>query len=417
MDFGIAISGLNASSTSIDTIGNNISNASTVGFKTAITEFAAQYLPPIGGGSAQSGGAGVKVTTVAQQFTQGSISSTGNNLDVAIDGSGFFQLDNNGATQYTRNGQFHVDAFGYLVSSNGARVQGYASNSNGGVVTGTVGDLLIPQSEIAPTTTTTIKGNLNLDSRSTPIPSTTTFSTQDQTSFNNESSVTVYDTLGNPHTLTNYFALATVNPSGGSTWNVYSTVDGAAVTSTQPDTLAFSANGVLQGANGSTTSNVVSLTAPQINGSTTPLSMNYDFSGTTQFGSAFAVTSLSQDGGGPGILTGFSFAPNGVITGTYSNGKTGSLGQVTLTNFANPQGLERNGDNTWTATATSGTPIAAAPPGSNGTGSVQGSSLESSNVDLTSQLVHLITAQRDYQANAQTVKTLDSMFNTINTLR
>ncbi len=522
MDFGIAISGLNASSTSIDTIGNNISNASTVGFKTAVTEFAAQYLPPIGGGSAQSGGAGVKVQQVAQQFTQGSITNTGNSLDVAIDGNGFLQLNNNGATQYTRNGQLQVDAQGYLVSSNGARVQGYAANGSGGVIAGTVTDLKIPTVESAPTVTSVVKGNLNLDSRST-VPTTTVFSPSDQTSFNNESSVVVYDSLGNPHTLSNYFKLSATPAAGGpSIWDVYSYLDGksatssagvpsvtpqssntgitsttdvtttagsgttaydainllysdangwtgtdatqtgAAVTVTSttnadgsttlalstllngvtetgptvtlsasdipsagdrlsvqqaPATLTFNASGALVGANGSTSSNIVSLAAPLTNGSTTPLAINYDFTGTTQYGSSFAVTALSQNGGGPGILTGFSFSPDGTITGTYSNGKTGALGQVTLTNFVNPQGLQRNGDNTWVATALSGTPIAAAPAGSNGTGSLQGSSLESSNVDLTKELVNLITAQRDYQASAQTVKTLDAMFNTIDTLR
>jgi len=522
MDFGIAISGLNASSTSIDTIGNNIANASTVGFKTAVTEFAAQYLPPVGGGASKSGGAGVVVEQVAQLFTQGSITNTGNNLDVAIDGSGFLQLNNNGVTQFTRNGQLQIDANGYLVAGSGARVQGYPANGSGGVTAGTIGDIKIPTSESAPSATTTINGNLNLDSRST-VPKTSTFSPIDQTSFNNESSVTVYDSLGNPHTLTNYFKLPAAPDAGGpTTWDVYSYLDGYPTTSSAgvpavtaastnagitsaadvtglagsgltsndnftlsysttngwtgtntshtgavvtvtpttnadgtttlaissvfngttdsgptltlsaldtpadgdqlsvsqpPATLTFNAAGGLVGAQGSTSSNIVALKSAITNGSSTPLTMNYDFTGSTQYGSSFAVTALSQNGGGPGTLTGFSFSPNGTITGTYSNGKTGALGQVTLTNFANPQGLERNGNNTWVATAASGGPIAAAPPGSNGTGTLQGASLESSNVDLTKQLVDLITAQRDYQADAQTVKTLDAMFNTINTLR
>jgi len=422
MDFGIAISGLGAASTSIDTIGNNISNASTVGFKDAVTVFAAQYLPPIGGGSAQSGGAGVAVQQVAQQFTQGSISTTGNNLDVAIDGSGFIQLDDNGTIKYTRNGQLQIDANGYLVSSNGAKVMGYPSNGKGGVTIGTVTSIKIPTTESAPTPTAVINGNLNLDSRS-KIPTAAVFSPTDQTSYNNESSISVFDSLGNPHTLTNYFALASTTAGGPSVWNVYSTIDGNPVTSGSPSTLNFNAAGSLVGANGSATSNIVALTFdPQnssglANGSITPQSINFDFTGSTQFGSAFSVTALSQDGGGPGSLTGYSFTSDGTIRGTYSNGKTGALGQLTLTSFTNPQGLERNGDNSWTATAQSGNPIAPAPPGSNGTGSLRGSALEASNVDLTQQLVGLITAQRDYQASAQTIKTLDSMFNTLNTLR
>lgn len=415
MDFGIAISGLTAASSNIDTIGNNISNASTVGFKHAVDVFAAQYLPPIGGGSAQSGGAGVLVEQVAQQFSQGSITSTGNALDVAIDGKGFIQLVANGTTSYTRNGQLQIDANGFLVASNGARVQGYPSDGKGGVVIGTVSDIKIPTAESSPTATTTINGNLNLDSRSA-IPVTTTFSPTDQTSYNNESSVSVYDSLGNPHTLTNYFALASQTANGPSVWDVYSTVDGNAVASGSPATLTFSAAGSLTGANGGTTK-IIPLSFALTNGASTTQSINFDFSGTTQFGSAFSVTALSQNGGGPGTLTGYSFSPNGTITGSYSNGKSGALGQLTLTSFTNPQGLERNGDNSWTATALSGNPIAAAPPGSNGTGSLKGSALEQSNVDLTQELVSLITAQRDYQASAQTVKTIDAMFNTLDTLR
>lgn len=522
MDFGIALSGLAASSSSIDTIGNNISNASTVGFKTAINEFSAQYLPAIGGGVAESGGAGVSVTQIAQLFSQGSITTTSNNMDVAIDGNGFLQLDNNGTIRYTRNGQLQVDSSGYLVSSNGLRVQGYPSDGNGGLLTGVIADIKIPTTQSPPTATSNITGILNLDSRSTVPTNASAFSPTDQASYNNESSVTIYDTLGNPHTLTNYFQLpALPSPGGPTTWNVYSYMDGqpvssssgvptvaansantgitsntgitttagtgatindifslstsdgtnwtgtdtttktsvtvtpttntdgsitlaitpssgtgpsitipagtvpaagdALVVSQPPATLTFNAAGALTGASPAITTpsrpDAIQLTVPEGNGSTTPMSVSFDFSGTTQFGSSFGVTSLGQNGVGPGSIAGFSFAADGKIIGSYTNGKQQPLGQVTLTSFVNPNGLARDGDNTWAATAASGVPNTPSAPGSNGTGALRGGALESSNVDLTKELVSLIVAQRNYQASAQTVKTVDQMLTTITSLR
>ncbi len=423
MGFQQGLSGLNAAAKNLDVIGNNVANANTVGFKQSQAQFADVYANAQGGSTGAAVGIGVKVATIAQQFGQGNITATGNPLDMAISGQGFYQLDNNGAIAYSRNGQFQMDQNGFIVNSQGHKLTGYPVNTLTGVIaTGSAGPLQLPTAAIQPLPTTTSLVGLNLDSRDT-VPATAVFNPTDPTSYNSSTAMTIYDSLGNNHIATFYFqkAAAPVN-----TWNAFMTVDnlptnGVATvppTGTSLGTLTFSATGLLTAPAGPPLG-VIAVPAGGIvyaNGSTTPQPMTMDFSTSTQFGAPFGVTTLNQNGYTSGLLNGFSTSADGTIVGRYTNGKSQPLGQVLLVNFANPQGLQPLGNNEWSSTGTSGQPLVGV-PGTSSLGILQSGATEDSNVDLTAELVNMITAQRVYQANAQTIKAQDTIMQTITNLR
>jgi len=419
MSFQQGLSGLNAASKNLDSLGNNIANSSTVGFKSSQTEFADVFASSLAGGGASQVGIGTNVAAVTQQFTQGNITGTNNPLDVAINGQGFFRLSNQGTTVYSRNGQFKLDSQGFLVNSSGANLTGYPA-INGVVASGTLTNLQIPTANLAPQVTSTIGVGVNLDSRS-PVVTNTTFNPIDPTTYTQSTSLTLYDSLGGAQNLGLYFA-----KSASNTWNVYGTITNPSGTTailnagappTPLGTLTFSA------ANGALTASTVTLPAiPGLQLGTGAATLaaiaanNFTFSSSTQYGTPFGVNQLAQNGYTSGRPTGFSVGTDGVIIGSYSNGQTLKLGQVQLSNFRNPNGLQPLGNNAWAETSTSGQPL----PGSPGTGSLgvlQSSAVEDSNVDLTKELVDMITAQRDYQANAQTIKTQDQVLQTLVNLR
>jgi flagellar hook protein FlgE len=528
MGFQQGLSGLDAASKSLDAIGNNVANSSTVGFKSSTVEFADVFASSLTGAGGSQIGIGTQVANVAQQFTQGNVTSTSNPLDIAINGGGFFRMDTNGSITYSRNGQFQLDKNGYIVDSGGAHLTGYAVNAQGVLATGAPSDLQISSATLSPSATTSAKEVLNLDSRES-VPTTTPFSASDSTSFNNSDSISVYDSLGNSHMLQTYYV-----KTGANSWNVYATNDGSPIgytagtpaTNTGASVVAsgaptsftaipagtFSINGVsigavaagtnaiTQGANvaaainaanitnvtatanpatgvvtisnsaatpstvismngsatsasaaatdqttllaqtglGSTQMGTQSVYAPigQLNfkgdgsidtstttlpltipmstttGAYTPFSVTLDYTGSSQYGADFSVSSLTQNGYASGNLSGFSVGDDGTIIGNYSNGQSATLGQVVLANFTNPNGLQSLGKNQWGETANSGQPIIGA-PGSGTLGALQSSAVEDSNVDLTSELVNMITAQRAYQANAQTIKTEDQVMQTL----
>ncbi|MDO8703259.1 MAG: flagellar hook protein FlgE [Undibacterium sp.] len=446
MGFQQGLSGLNAASKSLDVIGNNIANANTVGFKAAQAQFSDVFANSLSGAGGSSVGIGVKIAGIVQQFTQGNISSTNNPLDIAINGSGFFRMSNNGAITYSRNGQFQLDKNGGIVNAAGLQLTGYVADANGVLSTGAAAPLIINTSDIPPKETDIATALLNLDSRALvpgtqlpvaapPVIVPIAFSISDPLTYNNATSVAVFDSLGNSHVLQTFYVRvdpATRVPVAPATaqWDVFASVDGVLITkpAVAPapadvmGTLSFNALGKLTGATppfAATDPNALAIAIPVTSGAVTPIStptIKFDLTGTTQFGSTFSVNSLKQDGYTSGKLSKFNTGKDGTIVGSYTNGKTSVLGQVALANFTNPNGLQSLGDNQWTETSTSG-PSLVGGPTSGSLGALTSSATEDSNTDLTGDLVNLITAQRIYQANAQTIKTQDQVLQTLVNLR
>ncbi len=406
MSFQTGLSGLNASSRSLDVIGNNIANANTTGMKSSRAEFGdliAASLGAGGGGSGGTAGIGVAVATIAQQFTQGNISTTGNSLDVAINGGGFFQLTQpDGSMAYTRDGEFKLDKDGYIITNTGANVMGYPTDNAGNPTSVSIEKLQLPTSAPIPASATTaITAEFNLDSRA-PVAASVTPPTP-RTTYG--TSLTVYDSQGATVPVNLYFTKVASTTTDN--WDVYDVATGG----TALFQLQFDANGSL-------TSPATSpiLTIPTPSAVTPSITATLDIGDVTQFGASFAVSNLTQDGYAPGELTGLSIGESGVITTRYSNGQTQYNGQITLADFRNVQGLEPLGGNAWAATFQSGLPVQGS-PGDGRFGALRAGSLEESNVDLTSELVNMMTAQRSYQANAQTIKTQDQIMSTLVNLR
>lgn len=412
MAFQTGLSGLNVAAADLDVIGNNVANSATVGFKSSRAEFADVYAASLSGGGGSQIGLGSRVAAVGQHFTQGTLTATNNPLDLAINGKGFFRISDSGAIYYTRNGQFHLDSDGYVVSTGGLQLTGYAADVGGNIVLSTPVPLQISSSQLAPSPTSKFLVDLNLDSRETPPP-TATFDPADPTSFTQSTSGSVYDTLGNAHVFTLYFVKTAVNGQ----WDLHGSVDGTPLANVDlgagpgaPVSLGFDSSGVL------TSAMPVPVSLTVAGGAITPLSLSVDMTGSTQFGADFGINSLSQNGYTSGRLAGINVGSDGIIVGNYTNGQTKNLGQVALSTFANPQGLRPMGNNRWEESSDSGLPITGV-PGNGSFGPIQSSAVEESNVDLTAELVRMITAQRVYQANAQTIKTQDAMLQTLVNLR
>jgi flagellar hook protein FlgE len=406
MSFQQGLSGLNIAAKNLDAIGNNVANASTIGYKSARAEFADVFANSLAGGAGVQIGIGAQVAAVRQQFSQGNIVTTSNPMDVAINGSGFYRLSSNGTISYARNGQFSLDRDGYIVTNSGARLTGYPADANGQIVASTPLDLQVSLANIAPRATADARVAINLDSREAAPAAA--FDIADPTSYNSSTAMTVYDSQGNAHTMTLYFRKSAAN-----TWDVFGAANGAVLNGGAAlGTLNFGGNGLLPG-------NVtMNASIPLANGAATPLAFPITFpvSEMTQFGVNFAVSQLQQDGFTTGRLAGFAIGSDGVILGRYTNGQTRAQGQIVLANFVNAQGLAALGGNEWAETSESGQPLVAS-PGSGSLGTLQSGALEEANVDLTEELVKMITAQRVYQANAQTIRTQDQVMQTIVNLR
>lgn len=510
MSFQQGLSGLNGAAKSLDVIGNNIANASTVGFKGSQAQFADVYANSLNGAGGNQAGIGTKVSQIAQQFTQGNIESSSNPLDIAINGAGFFRTTVAGATQYSRNGQFSLDKEGYMVNAQGAQLTGYQTGPTGNLLAGSPVPIQISTADLKPVATTTVKTELNLDSRE-ENPTKSPFDVNDTASYNKQIPIDVYDTLGNPHVMSSYYVR-----TGAGAWDVYVANDGmevnnlkvaasaqgttapfaavnaardawtaasqtvpsdpvaianalsnyaaqasqlvvaaaadpaignatpaqqaaignaallsggvlgntpadvdkdiAAAVNLQPakiGTLQFDAKGTLS----STTAPLaVNLTIFPPTGAANVLPVTLNYTGSTQYGAATSEKKSIQDGYTAGHLQRFSASGDGVILGQYSNGQSQALGQIVLANFANPNGLSPLGNNAWAETSNSGVALIGTPT-SGSLGVLQSSAVENSNVDLTAELVNMITAQRVYQANAQTIKTQDSVLQTLVNLR
>jgi flagellar hook protein FlgE len=505
MSFQQGLSGLNGAAKQLDVIGNNIANASTVGFKGSQAQFADVYANSLNGAGGNLAGIGVKVSQIAQQFTQGNIESSNNPLDIAINGAGFFRTVVAGATQYSRNGQFSLDKDGFMVNAQGAKLTGYTAGPSGNILAGSPQPIQINTADLKPVATTRVDTEINLDSGSA-IPVTAPFNASDPTSYNKQTPIDVFDSLGNPHVMSTFYV-----KTGGGEWDVYSAVDGVEITNqrvaaaAQEDPASVTARANFQtaaatppgntapqavayaqaagtavrnaaaaaGASAATLAAIqtaansagttvginpdqidaliaeavnvpavrsgylrfdtagalsASAMAPQTlplsidlpifpaTGSDNVLTLDLNFANSTQYGAATSEKKTTQDGYTAGQLQRFSAGPDGIILGQYSNGQSHALGQIVLANFANPNGLTPLGNNAWAETSASGNPLIGT-PNSGSLGVLQSSSVENSNVDLTAELVNMITAQRVYQANAQTIKTQDSVLQTLVNLR
>ncbi|ALV56859.1 flagellar hook protein FlgE [Burkholderia cenocepacia] len=410
MGYQQGLSGLAGASNALDVIGNNIANANTVGFKSSTAQFADMYANSVATSVNTQIGIGTSLNSVQQQFGRGTINTTNSSLDVAINGNGFFQMSNNGVTTYSRDGTFQRDKNGFIVDSQGRNLMGYAANAGGVINTAQTVPLQAPTTNIAPTATTKITGQFNLNSQDT-VPTKTPFSATDNTTYNYTTSIQVYDSLGGSQAVNMYFV-----KSAAGTWEAYAGVQGGATTDL--GTITFDTSGAIQSTTtGTPATPTASLgqfqfTVPNTDGSATPQKLTLDLTGTTQYGGKDGVNNLAQDGYASGTLTTYSIGADGKLTGNYSNGQTAVLGLIALANFNNPNGLVNLGGNQYAESAASGVPQVSA-PGSTNHGTLQGSALENSNVDLTSQLVNLITAQRNYQANAQTIKTQQTVDQTL----
>ncbi|MES2228556.1 MAG: flagellar hook protein FlgE [Pseudomonadota bacterium] len=417
MSFQQGLSGLNASSKNLEVIGNNVANANTIGAKASRAEFGDMYASAINGTSI---GIGVNLQAVTQQFTQGNITTTDNPLDLAINGTGFFEVSNGSQTLYTRNGQFQADKDGFLTTNAGLKLVGYPAAKDGTIQPGAAVPLQLPTGGVDPNPTSKVTIQMNLDARkATTLPATTPqIDFTDAKTYNDATSVTVFDAKGQDVALTYYF-----QKSATDTWNVYATANGASVNvdgAGNPlpiTTINYPSNGGAPTSPLGTVPFDIPSTTNAAGATTLPITgVALDLTGSTQFGSGFGVTSMAQDGYAAGQLTGVTVENSGIVMATYSNGQAKPAGQLELATFRNPQGLSPLGGNLWARSYASGDPTVGT-PGSGNLGALQAGALEDSNTDLTAELVDMITAQRVYQANAQTIKTQDQVLQTLVNLR
>jgi len=419
MSFQQGLSGLNASSKNLEVIGNNVANANTIGAKESRAEFADMYASAINGTSI---GIGVNLQAVTQQFTQGNITTSDSPLDLAINGNGFFEVSNGSQTLYTRNGQFQADKDGFIANNAGLKLVGYPAAKDGTIQPGAAVPLQLPTGGVDPNPTSKVTIEMNLDARkattlASPVP-TPQVDFSDATTYNDATSVTVFDAKGQDVALTYYF-----QKSATDTWNVYATANGTSVNvdglgnPLPVTTIAFPPNGGTPTAPLGTVAMTIPSTTNAAGATTLAIpGVALDVTGATQFGSTFGVTSMAQDGYTAGQLTSVSIEKSGIVMATYSNGQSKPAGQLELATFRNPQGLSPLGGNLWARSYTSGDPTVGT-PGTGNIGQLQAGALEESNTDLTGELVNMITAQRVYQANAQTIKTQDQVLQTLVNLR
>jgi len=430
--FQQGLSGLNAAQRGLEVIANNVSNASVVGFKGSEAEFSDVFARAFNGARSTNGiGLGTSLAAVTQNFKQGNISVTGNPLDLAISGTGFFKVKaDNGDNIYTRNGQFTLNNEGLIVNARGDRLQGFPVDAATGRPSDVAQPILVPRGSIPPVATRSGSLELNLDARATPIAPALVFDPANLNTFNNSTSLTIYDELGGEHIMGVYMRKESDN-----LWNVYATVDGTQVDiakGTYTPTVApapplgaeleYGVDGLLEDlANGNLTVDLSRFVeanndVPFSSTGLAPNQFTFDMSKTTQYGSSFAIQNLRQDGFESSPFAGFDVGADGMLTISYANGQLVNHAQIGLYRFPNPEGLQPVGSNGWLATNSSGPELVSLSEDT-AFGIIQSGALEESNIDLTAELVAMISAQRVYQANSQTIKTQDSIFQTITNLR
>ncbi|WP_318368615.1 flagellar hook protein FlgE [Enterobacter sp.] len=424
MAFSQAVSGLNAAATNLDVIGNNIANSATYGFKSGTASFADMF-------AGSKVGLGVKVAGITQDFTDGTTTNTGRGLDVAISQNGFFRMvDANGSVFYSRNGQFKLDSDRNIVNMQGLQLTGYPATGTPPTIQQGANPtaISVPNTLMSAKTTTTAAMQINLNS-SDALPKVATFDVTNADSYNKKGSVTVYDSQGNAHDMNVYYVKTANNK-----WDVW-TQDASVAGSTAAKSaqMSFDNNGNLDEVsnytlNTTTTPATWDLattpnTQPQINITTgalngaVPANFSLSFLNSMQQNTGSNnIVATSQNGYRPGDLVSYQINDDGTVVGNYSNEQTQLLGQIVLANFANNEGLQSEGDNVWSASGASGVALLGT-AGNGNFGTLTNGALEASNVDLSKELVNMIVAQRNYQSNAQTIKTQDQILNTLVNLR
>ena len=404
------ISGLNANALALSVVGDNIANANTVGFKSSRANFGDILSQTLGGASAMQVGRGAMIIDIQKMFTQGTLETTANPLDLAIEGDGFFIVRQlNGPTYYTRAGQFRLDKDGYVVDPNGYRLQAYQMNPDGSV-TGAIGDIYLAGLMSEPRATNEVKIQVNLDSRQTvpsdPWTSPSGPNLPDPNTYNFSTAITIYDSQGNPHLVYTYFRKTDVNE-----WTAYMVYD-SSNDPTNPNyteagsfNLTFDANGRL-----TTAPPTTNLTFDFTPWGAASQDVTFNFADSTQFGSPNAVVFQTQNGFTSGNLIAVTVDQDGVISGVFTNGQVKKVAQVVLAKFVAAHNLTKVGKNLFLESYSSGNPTYGA-PGTVGVGKVFANSLESSNVDLAEEFVRMIAAQRGYQANVRVITTTDNMLN------
>jgi flagellar hook protein FlgE len=461
MSFQQGLSGLSAAATNLEVIANNISNANTIGAKSSRAEFSDLYAEAAGG--QRSAGIGSALAAVTQDHTQGSISTTGRNLDLAVNGEGYFQIqvsnqesgqESTKTQLYTRNGQFKTDRDGWIVTNDGARLLGYGADPiSGAIRKGQLQELKIPEARLTQTASTEIVQSFNLNSADTT--KTAAFDPLKGESYNYSASIKVFDQLGQSVEVSTFY-----KKTAAGKWDVFATANGKKVpaSGTRIGEVDFTAS---PSGNGPP---VVAPTQPLLDRATglpvivspgppptvppiVPLKANlldaalnagatggikYQFAvtgatdgkhdlhlnltGVTQQAGDYSVSKLEQNGFPVGSLSAFSFNEQGVLTARYTNGQSVTTGQLAIATFRNPQGLQSVGGNAWKETQAVGSKVVDV-PGTGNLGDIVAGAVEESNVDLTAELVNLITAQRTYQANAQSIKTQDQVTQTFLNMR
>lgn len=407
-NFSIPLSGLNASDTALATISNNLANLNTTGYKDTTVNFQDMFYQMLGSNGAGDQlqiGAGAAVSSINTNFAGGSVQSTGVDTDMAITGNGFFVVQSGSDTYYTRAGDFTQDSSGNLVTADGFQVMGYPATN--GVVDTTAGltPIQLPMGMTsAPNATSNISIAANLSS-----------STAVGDSYN--TNITVYDSLGTSHVIDVNFARTSTG------WNYTATLPSAEITGGTGTSTTVASGALSFDTNGSLTSTTpISLNISGLADGASPLAINWSLasaSGTgliTQVSGASSTSSTTQNGYASGSLTSFSINSDGTIVGAFTNG-TKVLGQIALANFANMQGLTKQGDNNYAANISSGSAVIGS-PGTSSLGTLTGSALELSNVDMSQEFSNLIIAERGFQANAKSVTTFDQIAqDTINLIR
>jgi flagellar hook protein FlgE len=404
MAFRVAISGLKAASGELDVIGNNIANSNTTGFKKSRAEFVDVFAVSGVGGSGSTPGSGVRLSAIKQQFVQGNVAFTDNNLDMAINGSGFFILDDGGTQIYSRNGAFGVDRSGFLANAQGQNLIAFGADASGNI-TGAAGPIQVNTQNIAPQASSTMTIDVNLDAAQGQ-PAVGIFSATNPNSFNQSTSTTIYDSLGNAHLASMYY----VKTATANQWQTYTFVDGTQIDG--PDSLDFSSAGALT----TPASGIITTPSFTPTGGGAAMTLAQDYSASTQYGSAFSVNALAQNGFTTGRLSGLDLDAQGIIFARFTNGQSAVQGQLALANFRNPQGLQPVSDTSWGETFSSGA-VTLGAPGTASLGLIQAGALEQSNVDLSEELVNMIIAQRSFQANAEVISTSDTVTQSIINLR
>jgi flagellar hook protein FlgE len=429
MSFYTSLSGLRGAQTDLSTISNNIANVGSIGFKRSRAQFG-DIMPASG----TTAGQGTRLKGIDQEFTQGGFETSARDLDLAISGSGFFVTRDaltGGTTYFSRNGSLSVDGQRYLKDSNGGYIQVLPVDSEGHVTTSGLDasqNLQLPLTSGTPRQTTLVTLAANLPSTADKPAARAVYSAQqpyafdrlDPNSYNYSQQTTVYDNAGEAQSATLYF-VRTGSVAGGDaadTWDVHLFIgneeaSAAANSATpQPAQLSFDAAGAI-----TAPTSPVAFSSVFPSGASSPIALTLDFGATTkQAAGAFSIASLDQDGIASSKLSDVSIGENGLVTASFTDGTTQALGKLLLANFSNPGGLRQRGDGRWTVTGNSG-PAQVGEAGSDAFGRIQTGALERANVDITEELVSLIAAQRNFQANAKAIETANSMDQSIINLR